>query len=240
VEKDIAIKDNIVQVEMHNKKTVEYSPDTVQARILKEEAIILNSSSTADYAGPIYRNISQRFLNSQNVIRGHVYSTDYFWQGTQLYTKSAVLIEKNYKGALKAGDKITVIEHGGITTLGNWVKNASVNEYKSFEKTPKNYDPYHGKSPNTLVDYGGIAGISTMRTGQGVVLFLVPDSYAFFGKNGEPGYKIKGYDGGKMVLKDGTYQSLVSPWFKDIVKVESCAESEIDNLIEQATNNKNQ
>lgn len=222
-----------------DKKIMAYAPDSVQARIMTEEAVSMDKSAMVDRLAPKSKNIKERYANSQNVIKGYVYSTEYFWNinsvANQLYTKSVITIEKSYKGALKPGEKVTIIEHGGVTTLKDWIEKTSVKEYKDFEKEPEKFDPYQGKLPNTLVDYAGFFGIKPMRTGQEVVLFLVPDSYAAFGKNGTPGYRLVEGDGGKMVLEKGIYKTKIAPDdVKGFIKNESCAESDIDNLIKAA------
>lgn len=222
----------------HNKKTLEYAPGTVQARIMTEEVTIINLSGTVDRKAPVYRNIKEIFAASENVIKGYVYSTEYIWYTsdtfTTLYTESVITIEKSYKGQLIAEEKITVFEHGGVTTLGNWIEETSVSDYKSFEKVPKDYDPYNGKSPNTLVDYTGFSGISTMRTGQDVVLFLNTDNFESLGQNDKTKYRMVQFDSGKMVLKNGIYQAAISHDSKDLVKDESFVEGEIDNVMKYA------
>jgi hypothetical protein len=224
-----------------SKKTLTYAPGTVQARIMTEEVSSINSGGSADFKAPAYKNIKEIYGASENVIKGYVYSTDYTWYTsdafTTLYTKSIITIQKSYKGKLKAGDKITVVEHGGVTTLGEWIKKTSVKEYKSFEKVPVNFDPYNGKSPNTLVDYTGFRGISAMKTGQDVVLFLNADNFEFLGENDKTGYRMVQFDAGKMVLKNGVYQAVISSYSKGIVKDESCTEGEIDNLMKSAESN---
>jgi len=221
-----------------SKKTLTYAPGTVQSRIMTEEASSISHRGTADRIAPVYKNTKEIYAASENVIKGYVYSTEYIWYTsdafTTLYTKSVIAIEKSYKGKLIAGEKIMVFEHGGVTTLGEWIKKTSSKEYKSFEKVPKNYDPYNGKSPNTLVNYTGLTGISTMRTGQDVVLFLNTENFEFLGQNDKTGYRMVQFDAGKMVLKDGVYQSVISPDSKGIVKDESCAEGEIDNLMKSS------
>jgi hypothetical protein len=240
--KNSKIENPIAIEQAADKKVKEYSPDSVQARIMKEEAVSFDGSALADRMAPKNKNIKDRYANSQNVIKGYIYSTEYFWSTNELfsdlYTKSVVVVEKSYKGALKPGDKFTIIEIGGITTLKDWIEKTSYKEKKDFEKIPENYDPYQGKNPNTLVDYAGLLGIKPMRPAQEVVLFLVSDSYEFFGKNGEPGYRLVESDGGKMVLEDGRYETKIAPEdikaIKPIIEAESCAENEIDNLMKYA------
>lgn len=217
----------------------EYAAGSVQSRIMKEEPVSFDSTATVDKIALINRNIKDRYANSQNVIKGYVYSTEYFWNKNEmfsdLWTKSVIVVEKSYKGQLKPGDKFVIFEHGGVTTLKDWIENTSTKEKKDFEVIPENYDPYQGKDPNTLIDYAGFFGIKTMRPAQEVVLFLVKENYEFLGKNGEPGYRLVEGDGGKMVLENGRYQTKISPDDnKSIIKDESCAEYEIDNLIKTA------
>jgi hypothetical protein len=216
-----------------------YSSNTIQYRLQNEKPTSIDNSATVDVIAPSHTNIKSLYGSSDGVIKGYVYSTEYFWAKSQpittLYTKSVIVIEKSYKPGIKQGDKITVFETGGVTTLKDYVENTSVNEKKDFETKPENFDPYFGKSPDQLIDYKNFFGISALRTGQEAVLFLRRDDSRDLGQYSGLVYWVNSAEGGKMILDKGTYSQIIPKVYNTLIESNSVGENNLDKLIGYAS-----
>ncbi|MDP4178456.1 MAG: hypothetical protein Q8900_08980 [Bacillota bacterium] len=228
---------------LHKKQTIIYSPNTVQYRLQTENPLSISNSASAsvDLKAPAHTNIQSLFTYSDSVVKGYVYSTDYFWVHTDffktLYTKSVIIVEKSYKSGIKQDDKITVFESGGVTTLKDYIDNTSDNEKKDFETKPSDFDPYFGKSPDTLIDidYKSLSGISAMRTNQEVVLFLKQDNFQNFGVYSGLGYWVESNEGGKMLLDKSIYKQIIPEVYSTLINDNSIGENNIDKLMKYAS-----
>lgn len=110
--------------------------------------IFNNSEEVADY--------------SEIAIKGKVEKTQYVLDICNVYTKSTVVIEEVYKGDLKVGDEIFVIETGGFIPKG--VLSNAITMYKYGNEADDKDDP-------TILDIR-YDDNKVMEEGEQVVLFL--------------------------------------------------------------------
>jgi hypothetical protein len=143
---------------------------------------------------PDLRSLSE---NAQFIFTGTCISSDPIFQNETLYTLSKVKISKGYKGNLKDGDIVSIIEMGGRTTIGEYSKNC-IKDEKTFDTGEKLY-------PDDTKLVMGIDEYYPLSKDEEVLLFA-GDTSGFLKDFAEPLYDIiGGYDGKFLLQKDGSY-----------------------------------
>ena len=136
-------------------------------------------------------------LNSvaEYVVTGVCVSSGPVFQNDTLYTLSGVKIDRVYRGEeLSPGETILVVEMGGRTTHGEYIKNCHI-EKKAFETVEPVPDDY-----KIVV---GMDGFFPLKEGERVLLFLA-DSTGFLKSVTERVFGIWGdYDGKLYLQPDG-------------------------------------
>jgi len=114
-----------------------------------------------------------------------------------MYTLSHVKVEEVFKGDLKKGEEILIVELGGRTTFGEHEKNCDIEE-KAFEQGKE-------RLPDDYKLVTGVDGFFSLKEGEQVLLFLGDES-GFLKEVTEPLYSIiGGYDGKLFLQEDGSY-----------------------------------
>jgi hypothetical protein len=72
--------------------------------------------ATADFA-TMYTSFKQLATAADLVVRGEVTEVSYLDFNTSAYTKVTLKVSESFKGAVKAGDSITILEVGGVTDM---------------------------------------------------------------------------------------------------------------------------
>lgn len=112
----------------------------------------------------IYKNSNELAIESELVIKGRVEKSNYVLSSHyNVDTKSTVVIDEVYKGELKPGDRISVIESGGIIPKGIYSNAISMEKFGTEASD---------KDDTTLIDVR-FDGYKVMEEGEKVVLFLI-------------------------------------------------------------------
>lgn len=131
---------------------------------------------------------------AEYVVTGVCVSSGPVFQNDTLYTISEVKLDSVYRGEnLAAGDTIKIVEMGGRTTHGDYVKYCHI-EKKAFETIEP--IPYDHK---VVV---GTDGFFPLKEGEQVLLFLT-DATGFIKSIEGPVFSIYGTYDGKLFLQPG-------------------------------------
>lgn len=153
-----------------------------------------------------YQDLESLANASEQIFSGKCISSKPVFQNDTLYTLSKVKIKKVFTGTLAEGDIVNIIEMGGRTTVGEYVKGCNIEE-KAFEvgseRLPDNY--------NLVV---GIDGFFPLEKNEEVLLF-VGDTSGFLKEFDEPLYDVIGAIDGKLYRKQEGMYSKVKPSSKD-------------------------
>lgn len=140
---------------------------------------------------------------AEYVVTGVCVSSGPVFQNDTLYTISEVKLDSVYRGGnLAAGDTILIVEMGGRTTHGEYVKNCHI-EKKAFETV----EPV----PSDYKIVMGTDGYFPLKEGEQVLLFLT-DATGFLESIKGPVFSIWGtYDGKLFLQPDGVTYAFPLP-----------------------------
>ncbi|MDC3418679.1 hypothetical protein [Aquibacillus salsiterrae] len=168
----------------------------------KETQNIERIEQTA-YLEKTYNSVDELTNASDFIIQGEVLATDSFDYNTSTYTKSSIKVTNSYKGNFNTGVLITVIEPGGITTLG---------ALKNYTNGKLDVDKEEIQKPVEIV----FNGIPVMKTEQKVIIFgkrpntnyLIDEEYYFVVGAYQGKFNIKGDSVERFTTGKGVYKSL--------------------------------
>jgi len=109
----------------------------------------------------LYSTLQQLVSDAPIVIRGKVESISYFDHQGETFTSVGLLVTEGYKGQIKRGAKVTVVEPGGITTMAAIMRS---NSDKFPELTP---GPAEENTPLEVL----FGGAPLTKVGDDVVYF---------------------------------------------------------------------
>jgi hypothetical protein len=167
------------------------SSDTTSTPVSLQEEDMLTVSSQASFLTNF--NSVEKLVNaSTTVVEGEVIGLEYFDFKTNTFTKAKIKVLNSFTDDVKAGDVVTFIDLGGITTLYSIRSNSGGQDKPGAA-------PITEKDKTTKVQVL-FDGCPLLRLNDKVVLFGVEDKLNLYqtpGKN----YALTGAHQGKMVFK---------------------------------------
>jgi hypothetical protein len=130
-----------------------------------------------------YTNTDDLVARANFIFSGVCVSSAAVFQNDMLYSISEVEVKKAYSGDISKGDVLSVVEMGGRTTYGEFVKNCNV-EKKDFESEGETI-------PDSTNYVFGLEGYFPMKMGDDVLIFAV-DTSGFIKGYDKPLYSICG------------------------------------------------
>ena len=151
---------NSVSIEAQN-ESIDYSA-LVPA---KEGEVKLQSMGTADLTKP-YETVEDAIAAAEVICLGTVETAEYVLDGSTVYTKSVLTVEKSYKGDLTAGDEIVVKELDGFIPSDKYNEAVQLEKYGEAEE-------YSGDVETLDIR---LNGYKVLEKGERVILLLLENN----------------------------------------------------------------
>ncbi len=135
----------------------------------EEKLLTVNTTASLMHYDSVEKLVSQ----STVIVEGSVVGLDYFDFNTNTFTKVRIKVSNSLTNAVKAGDVITFVDAGGITTLDKLKLN------NGFEGKPGTPTPITEKDKNTKVQVL-FDGNPLLKLNDQVVFFGVEDKDDFY------------------------------------------------------------
>ena len=186
-----------------------------------QEGKMISTSSKASFETN-YDSVEKLVSKSTVIVEGEVVGLDYFDFNTNTFTKAKIKVSKSFTDAVKAGDVVTFVDAGGITTLDKLKLN------KGSEGKPGT-TPITEKDKNTKVQ-ALIDGCPLLKLNDKVVFFGVEDKEDFF-KLSEKYYDLIGSHQGKFTFKGDIAERYSSEGISSLKLAKLDLEEKIKNSV---------
>jgi hypothetical protein len=181
-------------------------------------------------------NTIEKLANkSEIIIKGQVIGVRYFEYKSRvltgrrmgIYTESKIKVLRSYNDKVQAGDVLTFVEEGGITTKYKYYETID-----TLDKFPLSNEEIEKAKKEYVMTDGYYSGVPVMNPNDYIVIFGVEDKEENYGLP-EKTYISYFSSLGKFKFKDNMVENFVPPVYRDIYTPIKMSISEMETKLQQ-------